>query len=106
MQRWGRIRSLHFLVLPKGCDRSQCLQTLIAHWVKKAADQGAAVNFINQENSEYYFPIDNFILSGQEALAENLALVLKASNDDAVNKLPSHIEDVLNAFHTKIIRFF
>ena len=73
---------------------------LIAHWVKKAADQGAAVNFINQENSEYYFPIDNFILSGQEALAENLALVLKASNDDAVNKLPSHIEDVLNALPT------
>ena len=73
---------------------------LIAHWVKKAADQGAAVNFINQEYSEYYFPIDNFILSGQEALAENLALVLKASNDDAVNKLPSHIEDVLNALPT------
>jgi NADH-quinone oxidoreductase subunit G len=73
---------------------------LIAHWVKKAADQGASVNFINQEYSEYYFPIDNFILSGQEALAENLALVLKASNDDAVNKLPSHIEDVLNALPT------
>jgi len=73
---------------------------LIAHWVKKAADQGAAVNFINQEYSEYYFPIDNFILSGQEALAENLALVLKASNDDAVNKLPSHIEDVLNVLPT------
>ena len=73
---------------------------LIAHWVKKAADQGASVNFINQEYSEYYFPIDNFILSGKEALAENLALVLKASNDDAVNKLPSHIEDVLNALPT------
>ena len=73
---------------------------LIAHWVKKAADQGASVNFINQEYSEYYFPIDNFILSGQEALAENLALVLKASNDDAANKLPSHIEDVLNALPT------
>ena len=30
---------------------------LIAHWVKKAADQGAAVNFINQEYSEYHLSL-------------------------------------------------
>ena len=73
---------------------------IISHWVKKAADQGASINFINQEYGEYYFPIENFILSDQEVIAENLALVLKASNDVAVNKLPSHIEDTLNALPT------
>ncbi len=30
---------------------------LIAHWVKKAADQGASVNFINQTYEDYYFTI-------------------------------------------------
>ena len=70
---------------------------LIAHWVKKAADQGASVNFINQTYGEYYFPIENFILSDREALAENLGLILKASYNDATNELPDHIVDVLNA---------
>ena len=73
---------------------------LIAHWVKKAANQGASVNFINQTYDDYYFPIENFILSDQEALAENLGLVLKASHNDAINELPDHIVDILNSLPT------
>jgi len=73
---------------------------LIAHWVKKAADQGASVNFINQTYGDYYFPIENFILSDHEALAENLGLILKASYNDATNELPDHIVDILNALPT------
>ena len=73
---------------------------LIAHWVKKAADQDASVNFINQTYGEYYFPIENFILSDQEALAENLGLVLKAAHDDTKNILPDHIVEILNTLST------
>ena len=55
---------------------------IIAHWLRKAAIKGSTVNFINDQPGDYFFPIDNFVLSSSEALAENIGLVLKASLEE------------------------
>ena len=63
---------------------------IIAHWIKKAASNGASINIINEKHGEYFFPIDNLILSSSEALAENLGLVLKALFEGSqIELLPS-----------------
>jgi NADH-quinone oxidoreductase subunit G len=47
---------------------------LISHWVKKAADKGASIHFIDIALREYHFPITDYMISDTESLVENIGL--------------------------------
>ena len=69
---------------------------LISHWVKKAADKGASIHFMDIALREYHFPISDYIISDTESLVENIGLVVKAATSIAQMDVPQHIQEQLN----------
>ena len=69
---------------------------LISHWVKKAADKGASIHFMDIALREYHFPISDYIISDTESLVENIGLVVKAATSIAKMDVPQHIQEQLN----------
>jgi len=81
---------------------------LISHWVKKAADKGASIHFMDIALREYHFPISDYIISDTQSLVENIGLVAKAASTIAQLDVPQHIQEQLdnlsepNATHKQI----
>ena len=69
---------------------------LISHWVKKAADKGASIHFMDIALREYHFPISDYIISDTESLVENIGLVVKAATSIAKMDVPQYIQEQLN----------
>jgi NADH-quinone oxidoreductase subunit G len=69
---------------------------LIAHWVKKAADKGASIHFMDITLREYHFPISDYIISDTESLVENIGLVVKAATSIAKRDVPQYIQEQLD----------
>ena len=67
---------------------------ILAHRVKKSADNGALVHAINSYESEYHFQIDQQITS--EEWVNDMGLVLKAAIKLTKNPLPNNIADHLD----------
>ena len=81
---------------------------LISHWVKKAANKGASIHFMDIALREYHFPISDYIISDTQSLVENIGLVAKAASTIAQLDVPQHIQEQLdklsepNATHKQI----
>ena len=81
---------------------------LISHWIKKAADKGASIHFMDIALREYHFPISDYIISDTQSLVENIGLVAKAASIIAQLDVPQHIQEQLdnltepNATHKQI----
>ncbi len=81
---------------------------LISHWVKKAADKGASIHFMDIALREYHFPISDYIITDTQSLVENIGLVAKAASTIAQLDVPQHIQEQLdnlsepNATHKQI----
>ena len=81
---------------------------LISHWVKKAANKGASIHFMDIALREYHFPISDYIISDTLSLVENIGLVAKAASTIAQLDVPQHIQEQLdklsepNATHKQI----
>ena len=81
---------------------------LISHWVKKAADKGESIHFIDIALREYHFPISDYIITDTQSLVENIGLVAKAASTIAQLDVPQHIQEQLdnlsepNATHKQI----
>ena len=81
---------------------------LISHWVKKAANKGASIHFMDIALREYHFPISDYIISDTQSLVENIGLVAKAALIIAQLDAPQHIQEQLdnlsepNATHKQI----
>ena len=81
---------------------------LISHWVKKAADKGASIHFMDIALREYHFPISDYIITDTQSLVENIGLVVKAASTIAQLDVPQHIQEQLdnlsepNATHKQI----
>ena len=67
---------------------------ILAHRVKKSADNGALVHAINSYESEYHFQIDQQITT--EEWVNDMGLVLKAAIKLTKNPLPNNIADHLD----------
>ena len=81
---------------------------LISHWIKKAADKGASIHFMDIALREYHFPISDYIISDTQSLVENIGLAAKAASIIAQLDVPQHIQEQLdnltepNATHKQI----
>ena len=81
---------------------------LISHWVKKAADKGSSIHFMDIALREYHFPISDYIITDTQSLVENIGLVAKAASTIAQLDVPQHIQEQLdnlsepNATHKQI----
>ncbi len=69
---------------------------LISHWVKKAADKGASIHFMDIALREYHFPISDYIITDTQSLVENIGLVAKAASTIAQLDVPQHIQEQLD----------
>ena len=69
---------------------------LISHWVKKAANKGASIHFMDIALREYHFPISDYIISDTQSLVENIGLVAKAASTIAQLDVPQHIQEQLD----------
>ena len=69
---------------------------LISHWVKKAADKGASIHFMDIALREYHFPISDYIITDTQSLVENIGLVAKAASNIAQLDVPQHIQEQLD----------
>jgi len=69
---------------------------IIAHWVKKAANNGSSIHFIDTSIREYHFPISDYIMTDDESLTENVGLLVKAAFNITNSLIPIHIEERLN----------
>ena len=69
---------------------------LISHWVKKAADKGASIHFMDIALREYHFPISDYIITDTQSLVENIGLVAKAASTIAQLDVPHHIQEQLD----------
>ena len=49
---------------------------ILAHWVKKAANNGSSIHFIDTSMREYHFPISDYIMTDEESLTENVGLLV------------------------------
>ena len=67
---------------------------ILAHRVKKSADNGALIHVLNPNDSEYFFDIDQNIASDE--WVNELGLVLKAAINLTKNHLPNTIADHLD----------
>ena len=67
---------------------------ILAHRVKKSADNGALVHAINSYESEYHFQIDQQIIAHE--WVNDMGLVLKAAINLTKNALPNNIADHLD----------
>ena len=67
---------------------------ILAHRVKKSADNGALVHAINSYESEYHFQIDQQITTDE--WVNDMGLVLKAAIKLTKNPLPNNIADHLD----------
>ena len=64
---------------------------LISHWVKKAANKGASIHFMDIALREYHFPISDYIISDTQSLVENIGLVAKAASTIAQLDVPQPV---------------
>ena len=64
---------------------------IVAHRVRKAARNGAAVAFVNPALYEYYFKPAAYLTAAPEAMAANLAAVLAAAASAAGTAVPAHL---------------
>ena len=71
---------------------------ILAHWVKKATDNGSSIHFIDTSMREYHFPISDYIMTDEESLTENVGLLVKAAFSITNSLIPIHIEERLNEF--------
>jgi len=69
---------------------------ILAHWVKKAVDNGSSIHFIDTSMREYHFPISDYIMTDEESLTENVGLLVKAAFDITSSLIPIHLEEKLN----------
>ena len=69
---------------------------LIAHWVKRAADNGSSIHFIDNSIREYHFPISDYIMTDNESITENIGMLVKAAFSISDSSIPNHIEDNLS----------
>ena len=69
---------------------------ILAHWVKKAADSGSSIHFIDTSMREYHFPISDYIMTDEDSLTENVGLLVKAAFNITNSLIPIHIEERLN----------
>ena len=69
---------------------------LISHWVKKAADKGASIHFMDIALREYHFPISDYIITDTQSLVENIGLVAKAASTIAQLDVPQYIQEQLD----------
>ena len=69
---------------------------LISHWVKKAANKGASIHFMDIALREYHFPISDYIITDTQSLVENIGLVAKAASTIAQLDVPQHIQEQLD----------
>ena len=67
---------------------------ILAHRVKKSADNGALVHVINSYESEYHFQVDQQIIADE--WVNDMGLVLKAAINLTKNSLPNNIADHLD----------
>ena len=67
---------------------------ILAHRVKKSADNGALVHVINSYESEYHFQVDQQIIAHEWVY--DMGLVLKAAINLTKNSLPNNIADHLD----------
>ena len=67
---------------------------ILAHRVKKSADNGAFIHVINSYESEYHFQIDQQIIAHE--WVNDMGLVLKAAINLTKNSLPNNIADHLD----------
>ena len=67
---------------------------ILAHRVKKSADNGALVHVINSYESEYHFQVDQQIIAHE--WVNDMGLVLKAAINLTKNSLPNNIADHLD----------
>ena len=70
---------------------------ILAHWVKKAANNGSSIHFIDTSMREYHFPISDYIMTDEESLTENVGLLVKAAFNITNSLIPVHIEERLNS---------
>jgi len=61
---------------------------ILAHRVRKAAMQGAAVSFVNASRYEYLFPVAGYLDSESGVLAENLAGLVAAAAELTSSAVP------------------
>mgnify|MGYP001283300453 CR=1 FL=1 len=79
---------------------------LIAHWVKKAADKGSSIHFIDNSIREYHFPISDYIMTDNDSITENIGMLVKAAFSISDSSIPNHIEDKFQQFlHCFVIQF-
>ena len=69
---------------------------ILAHWIKKAADKGSSIHFIDTTIREYHFPISDYIMTDEKLLTENIGMLVKAAFNITDSLIPIHIEDKLN----------
>ena len=69
---------------------------LISHWVKKAADKGASIHFMDIALREYHFPISDYIITDTQSLVANIGLVAKAASTRTQLDVPHHIQEQLD----------
>ena len=67
---------------------------ILAHRLKKSADNGASVHVINSYESEYHFQVDQQIIADE--WVNDMGLVLKAAINLTKNSLPNNIADHLD----------
>ncbi|MCH1529888.1 MAG: molybdopterin-dependent oxidoreductase, partial [Gammaproteobacteria bacterium] len=67
---------------------------ILAHRLKKSADNGASVHVINSYESEYHFQVDQQIIADE--WVNDMGLVLKAAINLTENSLPNNIADHLD----------
>ncbi|MDC3240108.1 NADH-quinone oxidoreductase subunit NuoG [Gammaproteobacteria bacterium] len=67
---------------------------ILAHRLKKSADNGASVHVINSYESEYHFQVDQQIITDE--WVNDMGLVLKAAINLTKNSLPNNIADHLD----------
>ena len=67
---------------------------ILAHRLKKSADNGASVHVINSYETEYHFQVDQQIIADE--WVNDMGLVLKAAINLTKNSLPNNIADHLD----------
>ncbi len=67
---------------------------LIAHRIRKAAQAGAQISFVNPDEFEYFFPVADNVVS--DSAVRSLAALVRAASDKTGKAAPSHL-DVSNA---------
>ena len=69
---------------------------IVAHRVRKAANKGASVGFINPVTYEYHFSCSSYLNTTLDLLSKSLVSVLAAAIELTGKKIPKGLENVLS----------